>query len=66
MQEMIELSKQPTVIPETPPKAVTYLSQNGKKEVVFAGPAQFGKLLENGFQVRIGTQSHKLGVAINQ
>ncbi|XP_059093383.1 ER degradation-enhancing alpha-mannosidase-like protein 3 [Tigriopus californicus] len=51
MQEMIELSKQPSVIPETPPKAVTYTSLNGKKEVVFAGPAQFGKLLENGFKL---------------
>eukprot|EP00095_Tigriopus_kingsejongensis_P009960 maker-scaffold17_size721972-snap-gene-1.25 protein:Tk09960 transcript:maker-scaffold17_size721972-snap-gene-1.25-mRNA-1 annotation:"er degradation-enhancing alpha-mannosidase-like 3" len=51
MQEMIELSKQPTVIPETQPKALTYTDKHGKKQVIFAGPAQFGKLVENGFKV---------------
>lgn len=50
MQEMIELSKQQTNLPETPAKLISYVIADQEK-VLFAGPAQFGRELVNGFSV---------------
>ena len=55
MQEMIELSKQQTEeMPETPAKIVTFLDSDGREVRYTAGPAQFGKLIEDGYTVRRG------------
>jgi len=51
MQEMIELSKHQTTLPATQAKVVRYgIGKNAK--MIFAGPAQFGKELSDGFSVR--------------
>ena len=53
MQEMIELSKQQhEEAPETPAKLVTFLDSDGREVAITAGPAQFGKLIEDGYTVR--------------
>ena len=50
MQEMIDLSKMQQSQPETPPRIVSFESENTKK-LLFAGPAQFGRQLTAGFTV---------------
>jgi hypothetical protein len=50
MQEMIELSKQQSNQQDTPPKIVSFEVGNTKK-LLFAGPAQFGRQLIEGFSV---------------
>jgi hypothetical protein len=50
MQEMIELSKQQSSQPDTPPKMVSFEVEKSKK-LLFAGPAQFGRQLVDGFTV---------------
>lgn len=50
MQEMIELSKQATALPDTPPRLVKYTIE-GEFHTLLAGPAQFGLPLENGASV---------------
>ena len=50
MQEMIDLSKMQQSQPETPPRIVSFVSENTKK-LLFAGPAQFGRQLTAGFTV---------------
>ena len=50
MQEMIELSKQQSSQPDTPPKMVSFEVDKSKK-LLFAGPAQFGRQLVDGFTV---------------
>jgi hypothetical protein len=50
MQEMIELSKQQSSQPDTPPKMVSFELEKSKK-LLFAGPAQFGRQLVDGFTV---------------
>ena len=53
MQEMIELNKQQQEeMPETPAKLVTFLDASGREVKIVAGPAQFGKLIEDGYTVR--------------
>ena len=50
MQEMVELSKsQPPPI-ETPPKIVSF-AHSSRRYRLFAGPAQFGRALADGFSV---------------
>lgn len=51
MQEMIELSKQQTNQQDTPPKMVSFEVDRLNKKLLFAGPAQFGRQLSNGFSV---------------
>ncbi len=61
MQEMIELSKQSSELPETPPKQVMFKSpvslskgsHSGSVVRLFAGPAQFGKVLQDGYEVGV-------------
>ena len=53
MQEMIELSKQATALPDTPPRLVKYTA-DGEFHTLLAGPAQFGLPLENGAAVSSG------------
>ena len=50
MQEMIDLSKQQTTMPETQAKVVSFMVDNSLK-MIFAGPAQFGRELAEGFKV---------------
>jgi hypothetical protein len=47
---MIEMSKVTTNEAETPTKLVTF-EIGGIKKYLFAGPAQFGRQLSNGFSV---------------
>ena len=51
MQEMIELSKQQSNQQDTPPKIVSFEVDRLNKKLLFAGPAQFGRQLTNGFSV---------------
>ncbi len=59
MQEMIELSKQSSeqALPETPPKLVSFRNpsavegETGTVAALYAGPAQFGKLIQDGYEL---------------
>ena len=52
MQEMVEMSKQTQTMTETPLKWVTYnLKGMTEKVNLYAGPAQFGKMIEGDFKV---------------
>jgi len=53
MQEMIDISKQQSSNIESPPKLVTF-QVGGKKHLLQAGPAQFGKDLKDGLTVTGG------------
>jgi mannosidase alpha-like ER degradation enhancer 3 len=51
MQEMIDLSKQQTSQPESPPKLVTFTAPGLAEQGLQAGPAQFGTDLTDGRKV---------------
>ncbi len=45
MQEMIDLSRQQTQMPETQAKIVSFMAADNSFKMIFAGPAQFGREL---------------------
>jgi mannosidase alpha-like ER degradation enhancer 3 len=58
MQEMVELAKSQSQLPDTPPQAVTFTVKGAgdseeKRVVISAGPAHFGRELRGNDQVSL-------------